>query len=346
MGLALAPATMAWSQAPVAPAAPTPTVPVAPAAAAVPVSKSPLAEAINTQGMATVGDKAALRRQLIRAQVLLDRRHFSPGVVDGTTGSNLRLALRAFQEAEGLPVNGKLDAVTWQRLVAGDPAPVIRSYTLVVEDVAGPFAAPVEPGDYAAMAKRPNMTWMSVSESIAERAHMDEKLLIAMNPGAKFDAVGTELLVANTVRGELPAVASISVDKKSGALRAMDAGGKLVAAYPATVGSSDMPAPSGTWAVRTVAPSPNYTFDPSRLTFKAKGGKSEKLTIQPGPNNPVGSTWIDLTRDTYGIHGTPHPETIGKAESHGCVRLTNWDAKDLAGAVKQGTKVVFRGRSA
>jgi lipoprotein-anchoring transpeptidase ErfK/SrfK len=201
------------------------------------------------------------------------------------------------------------------------------------------------------MAERPSMTWMSVRESIAERAHMDEALLVAMNPGIDFTKVGTEIVVADTEPTALPAVASIIVEKGRNQLRAMDADGKVVAVYPATVGSSERPAPTGSYAVRTVAPAPNYTFDPSRLTFgpktgKAKGGKgakAEKLTIQPGPNNPVGSTWIDLTLDTYGIHGTPDPRLIGKTASHGCVRLTNWDAATLAKAVKAGTKVAIIG---
>jgi lipoprotein-anchoring transpeptidase ErfK/SrfK len=118
-------------------------------------------------------------------------------------------------------------------------------------------------------------------------------------------------------------------------------GQTLLAVYPATVGSTERPAPEGEWAVRTVAPNPTYTYDPSRLTF----GKAEqgKLTIKPGPNNPVGSTWIDLTKDTYGIHGTPEPRLVGKTASHGCVRLTNWDVRQLSQAVKKGTVVAFVG---
>ena len=312
--------------------------PVAAPETTAPAATGPLAAAINAQGQAA-NDKAALKRQLVRAQVLLDRQHFSPGVIDGATGSNMRRAVAAFQTSAGLPVTSTLDVATWERLVASSPAPAIRGYVIAAEDVAGPFAARVTPGDYAEMASRPSMTWMSVTESLAERAHMDEALLLALNPGVDFAKVGTAIIVADTARSALPAVASLVVDKARKQLRAMDAAGKIVAIYPATIGSSERPAPTGNYTVRTVAPAPNYTFDPRRLTFKAKGGKSDKLTIQPGPNNPVGSTWIDLSLDTYGIHGTPDPRLIGKTASHGCVRLTNWDAATLAKAVMAGTKV-------
>ena len=149
-------------------------------------------------------------------------------------------------------------------------------------------------------------------------------------------------MVAAVGPDKLPgAVTRVEVDKTKRQVRAYGEGDVLLAVYPATVGSSDRPAPEGDWAVRTTAPNPTYTYDPSRLTFgKASQGK---LTIKAGPNNPVGSTWIDLTKDTYGIHGTPDPRLVGKTASHGCVRLTNWDARQLSLAVKKGTKVAFVG---
>lgn len=320
--------------------APIPRSPSPTAQPSRPAAEGLLADGINNQRTAS-GDRAAQKRALVRAQVLLDRRHFSPGVIDGATGSNMRLAVSSFQAAEDLPVNGTVDAATWERLTSGDARPVLRAYTITAQDVAGPFAAPVTPGDYATMAARPSMTWTSVTEALAERSHMDEALLKAINPGADFSRPGTQIVVADTARSTLPTITEVVVEKGKNELRAMDVDGKIVAVYPATVGSSERPAPTGTYAVRAVATAPNYTFDPSRLTFSAKGGKTDKLTIKPGPNNPVGSTWIDLTLDTYGIHGTPDPRSIGKVASHGCVRLTNWDAAELANAVKEGTRVAI-----
>jgi lipoprotein-anchoring transpeptidase ErfK/SrfK len=169
-------------------------------------------------------------------------------------------------------------------------------------------------------------------------------LLQALNPGVDFGVAGTTITVTAAGADTLDRkVDRIEIDKSLGQVRAFDKDGALLATYPATVGSTERPAPSGEWAVRTLAPKPTYTYDPSRLTFgKPKG----KLTIKAGPNNPVGSTWIDLTKDTYGIHGTPDPKLVNKRASHGCVRLTNWDAAELGSAVNKGAKVIFMGAEA
>jgi lipoprotein-anchoring transpeptidase ErfK/SrfK len=277
------------------------------------------------------------RPELVRVQVLLDRAHFSPGEIDGLEGTNQKVAIAAFEEARGLPVDGKLDEAVWKALTEADPAPVLVAHTLTADEVAGPYIEAV-PKDMAEAAKLPALGYTGPLEALAERFHMSQGLLKALNPTAGFKP-GDSIVVAQ-VRTPLEGVevASVEVDRARRLLRAYDASGKLIAAYPASVGSTDMPAPSGTWAVTTIAPRPVYYYDPSRLNF---GQKSGKLKVAAGPNNPVGGTWIDLSKDTYGIHGTPDPETVGKHQSHGCVRLTNWDAAELAKLVKKGVKVAF-----
>lgn len=327
----------------------TPGTPTA-AATAPPVpppltpSQTGPAPAIDAAQYAEVlSDPMAKRDLLIRAQVLLDRAHVSPGVIDGQEGGNFANALSAFEQSQALPVDGKLDAQVWSALVR-DARPAVMDYVITAEDVKGPFLAEI-PTDYADQAKLDHLGYTGPAEALAEKFHMDEPLLRALNPDANFAQAGTTIVVAAVggaaVDPALPQVAAIEVDKARQQLRAYDDKGGLIAVYPATVGSSERPAPSGVWAVRTLAPAPTYTFDPKRLTFgdASKG----KLTIAAGPNNPVGSTWIDLTKDTYGIHGTPDPRLVGKVASHGCVRLTNWDATQLGAAVRQGTKVTFIG---
>ncbi len=307
---------------------------------------APEAQGVNTAAFAATPDPKAARigearPDLIRLQVLLDRARFSPGEIDGRDGSNQAVALAAYESAHGLPVDGKPDEAVWKILAEADTAPVIQRYTLTAEDVAGPFISAV-PADIKDKAALPRLGFTNVAEALAEKFHMAPALLKALNPGADF-AAGT-VITAVVPRAPLVdvQVATVQVDRAARSVRAYDQNGELVAAYPASVGSTDMPAPSGTWAVRAVAPNPAYYYDPSRLTFGRAEAKG-KLKIAAGPNNPVGSTWIDLTKDTYGIHGTPDPETIGKRQSHGCVRLTNWDAAELGKAIKKGATVAFVG---
>ncbi len=174
---------------------------------------------------------------------------------------------------------------------------------------------------------------------MAERFHMAEPLLRSLNPGSSFKA-GDHIVVANVGRSE-PAgkAARVVVDKSGHDVEALDVDGKMLARYPASIGSTDKPAPTGDLTIHAVVRNPDYTYDPS---YKFKGVKTkEPFTIKPGPNNPVGLVWMDLGGDGYGIHGTPDPAEVGKTQSHGCIRLTNWDALDLASMVGQGTAVHF-----
>ena len=273
---------------------------------------------------------------VLRAQVLLDRARFRPGVIDGVMGENVRQAIAAFEAANGLDVDGQLDQAVFDKLTETDSRPVLIEHTLTADDVAGPFVQNI-PGDLEAQSKLPALSFTSVEEKLGERFHMTPELLRALNPDAKF-AAGEKIRVADTGVGELGQVAKIEVDKSEVAVKAYDAAGKLIAFYPATIGSETLPTPDGSMTVKAVAPRPDYTYDPKKLN----SGKADKvLNIKPGPNNPVGEVWIDLTKETYGIHGTPEPQLIGKRSSSGCVRLTNWDARELSKAVKPGVPVVF-----
>ncbi|MFN4040100.1 MAG: L,D-transpeptidase [Brevundimonas sp.] len=281
---------------------------------------------------------------VIRAQILLGRARFSPGIIDGLGGENTSQAIAAFEKAAGLTEDGVLDQQVFDRLTSGDSSPVLADHVVTAQDVEGPFIGTV-PTDLEAMSELDRVGYATPLEGLAERFQMTEALLQALNPGVDFGTaqglVGKTLVVAAVGARELPSeVAYVVVDKTESSVRAFDGSDRLIAFYPATIGSTERPAPSGTLTVVGVANDPDYAYDPSRVTYD-RGPR--RILVPPGPNNPVGSVWIALSRDTYGIHGTPDPSKIAKTASNGCVRMTNWDAEQLAAAVKPGVEVRFVG---
>ena len=296
---------------------------------------------------ATLPDKPSPRAVAAKVQILLDRARFSPGVIDGRMGENVEFALAAFRKAHQLDGQKKpIDEATLKRLaeVAREAAePVLIEYKITEDDVKGPFTTTI-PDGLEEQWTLDRLGYRGASELLAEKFHMDEDFLKELNPGKEFAKAGTAIMVAN-VKSADPAqrasVKRIEVDKATKQLRAYGEGDKLLAVYPATIGSAARPAPSGEHKVKGVATNPDYTYNPE---YKFEGVKTDKpFRIAPGPNNPVGSVWIELSKDGYGIHGTPEPDVIGKSASHGCVRLTNWDAEHLADMVKPGVVVTFLG---
>jgi lipoprotein-anchoring transpeptidase ErfK/SrfK len=297
-------------------------------------------DAVNNADLAAK-EEGGVSPALIKAQVLLDRARFSPGVIDGRKGENVQNALKAFEKARQLKVDGELDDEVWAKLNETSQDPALVEYTITEEDVKGPFAKEI-PDKLEDQANLERLAYTSPEELLAEKFHMDEDLLKALNPGKSFDSAGTSIVVANVMakrEGHEQKVAKIEISKSEHVLRALGEDGSIIGVYPASIGSEEKPAPSGTHTVRAIAPNPTYTYNPE-YAFKGVKAK-EKFVVKPGPNNPVGSTWIDLSVESFGIHGTPEPAKVGKAYSQGCVRLTNWDVAELAKMVKKGTTVAF-----
>ncbi|ASV88208.1 L,D-transpeptidase catalytic domain protein (plasmid) [Ochrobactrum quorumnocens] len=275
--------------------------------------------------------------QIAAYQILLDRAGASPGAIDGRLGSNVDKAAAAYGEITGKFLNpADLAAIEAELNITGGPA--FKEYVITNEDVGRQFVASI-PSDYAEKAQLESMAYTSVIEMLGERLQIDEAFLKEINPGVNFNQPGSVIKVPNLRKPKRAKVNYIIADKPRKQVRGYDAKGLLVVAYPATIGSSDTPSPSGTVQVKRIAINPNYTYNP-RINFK-QGNNEQILTIPPGPNGPVGTVWIALSKPTYGIHGTPDPSRIGKTSSHGCVRLTNWDAEELAKLVKSGVVVQF-----
>ncbi len=303
-----------------------------------------------SQTLATPASTVALE-----AQVLLDRAGFSPGEIDGRLGPNTRRALRAFQQARGLPPSSELDQATRDALATGAraasqpvptsgmPTSALITYTIAADDVAGPFAESI-PADMMEKARLPALSYTSAIEALGEKLHASPALLKRLNPRARFQAGETiqapNVLVGDEARPVPPQPDfTLVVSKADGALSVRDAQGQVIFHAPVTTGSEHDPLPVGEWTVTAVTRHPVFQYNPA--LFWDADPSHAKARIQAGPNSPVGVVWIDISREHYGIHGTPEPSRIGYTESHGCVRLTNWDALRVARLVRKSTRVVF-----
>jgi len=289
-------------------------------------------------------------------QVALDRAGFSPGVIDGQMGGNTRRAIDAYRTSNQTNLEPSAEPLT--------------AYAITDADVSGPFAEKI-PEDMMQKAELPSLGYQSPLELLAERYHASQTLLRRLNPQATF-AAGETIQVPNVEPFIVPAPrlegpppkprqetgtsgragraaaapppadkpdVVVTLSKASSALTVQNAEGRVVFYAPVTTGSEFDPLPIGEWKVTGIHYSPVFRYNPD--LFWDADPSHAKATLKAGPNNPVGVVWIDLSKEHYGLHGTPEPETIGKTASHGCVRLTNWDALKLAGLVKSGTRVVF-----
>jgi lipoprotein-anchoring transpeptidase ErfK/SrfK len=301
-------------------------------------------EAVNTVRFTTSAVPAepqGYAPAVLKLQILLDRARFSPGVIDGRFNENTQAAVRAYERANGMPVDGVLDRDLWNRLTGADQRPVLHTYVIDPADVAGPFTRYI-PENFQGMSRLDSLGYRNPAEALAETFHMDADLLQALNPDVDFGEAGSLVVVADRGADDLGVdVALVEVDRAARQVRAYAADQRLLAAYPATIGSQKSPAPTGRTEVRSVEPQPTYRYETDKVAF-GRGLGLAPFEIAPGPNNPVGSVWIEVRAGEYGLHGTPEPKDVGKPTSHGGVRLTNWDARELARGVREGTPVVFR----
>jgi lipoprotein-anchoring transpeptidase ErfK/SrfK len=289
----------------------------------------------NSDGLGTVGPGATGPR-VARAQILLDRARFSPGEIDGRYGDDLGIAIKGYQETHDLKPTGVIDAETW-KLLNVDQGRVLTSYVITAADEKGPFETlPTKAEDEA------KLKWMgyeSPQEELGERFHVSPKFLEELNPGEDLTKVGVRLTVPAVRRGIEGRALRVVVSKSKRTVTALGYRDKVLAQYPATIGGPHDPLPVGSWTISSVVHDPWFNWDPVHFWNANPNEAAQKLA--PGPNNPVGVVWMGLSKEHYGIHGTPDPGHVRHEESYGCIRLTNWDANDLSHMVRRGTPAIL-----
>jgi lipoprotein-anchoring transpeptidase ErfK/SrfK len=299
------------------------------------VSGSPVSSAVEQIATAPVGPGAAGAR-VIRAQILLACAGFSPGEIDGRYGDDLGIAIRGYQENHAMKPTGVIDADMWESLNT-HASPLLVTYTITAADLKGPFEP--TPKEASEQAKMKWMGFESPEEGLGEKFHMSPALLAELNPGMKPLAVGERITVANVSRPPARRALRVVISKSKRTVTALGAGGKVLAQYPATIGGPHDPLPIGNWKITIVDHNPWFNWDPVHFWNVSPALAAEKLP--PGPNNPVGVVWMGLSKEHYGIHGTPDPGHVRHGDSYGCIRLTNWDADNLSRMVVRGTPVIL-----
>jgi lipoprotein-anchoring transpeptidase ErfK/SrfK len=295
-------------------------------------------DSVNGAGFAEPDLDDQIHAEIVKAQILFDRANISPGEINGKRSGDLDEMVRAFAEAHGLASDTHWSAEFWSKLTSTVTGPVLTDYVVTNEDVKGPFIQ--LPAKMEEMRGLKALGYTGLREALAERFHMSEELIAVLNPDASFAEAGEKIIVANVKTDTKPTLAArLDVNKDQQTVRAYSSKGELVAFFPASVGSDDKPTPSGMLKVTLIESEPSFHYNPK---YRFKEVETQKpFDLNPGPNNPLGSIWIALSKPSYGIHGTPEPSLVGKSQSHGCVRVTNWDAQRLAGMLTRGVPVNF-----
>ncbi|MBI3880069.1 MAG: murein L,D-transpeptidase [Verrucomicrobia bacterium] len=278
--------------------------------------------------------------EILETQIALDRAGFSVGSIDGVLGSQSRAALKVFQQERGILATGQLDTATRQALASREPA--LGGYVITAEDLSHLRATGKT---WLAKSQQDYLGYENLIELVAEKSHAHPVLIQKLNPTVDWNALpaGAKVVVPNATPPAVPRAraARVRISLSSKTLQVFDAGDKLLAHFPVSIGRIAEKRPVGDLHVANAAPNPNYTFDPAVFPESPEAQKlGRKLVLPPGPNNPVGVAWIGLDRPGFGIHGTPNPEAVGRTESHGCFRLANWNAEWLVKIVWAGLPVV------